>query len=155
MRQSICVMDKYGTVTFSQSCMMSSVRVHIKLAHFKPYATHAIHIHEFGDMTEGCKTLGLHYNPAETTHGSMKFPHKPRHAGDLINNFTTDKTGSVEIIYMDEMLTMFGDNSIVGRSVVIHDGIDDLGCGGNKESLISGNAGARISCGVIGWKSVK
>jgi Cu-Zn family superoxide dismutase len=34
--------------------------------------------------------------------------------------------------------------------IIIHKDEDDLGRGGNKESLKTGNAGERIGCGVIG-----
>jgi Cu-Zn family superoxide dismutase len=34
--------------------------------------------------------------------------------------------------------------------VVIHKGEDDLGLGFNKESKITGNAGARMACAIIG-----
>ena len=50
----------------------------------------------------------------------------------------------------DQQVQLFGANSVVGRSCVLHKGTDDLGLGGNEESLKTGNAGGRIACGVIG-----
>ena len=29
---------------------------------------HGFHIHEFGDMTDGCKSMGGHYNPDNVDH---------------------------------------------------------------------------------------
>lgn len=138
-----------GGVLFVQECPHRPVHVRIAF-HGPPGETHAIHIHEFGDMTGGCETLGAHYNPHGTTHGSREFPAKPRHAGDLINNLTFDRNGEFLYAYEDELLTLFGPDTIYGRSVVIHAGRDDLGRGQPRaESLKTGNAGKRIACAII------
>ena len=42
-----------------------------------------------------------------------------------------------------------GATSIVGRAMVLHAGEDDLGQGGESDSLTTGHAGARLGCGEI------
>ena len=49
------------------------------------------------------------------------------------------------------MIKLQGKYSILGRSVVVHEDKDDLGRGNNNESLITGNAGKRLDCAVIGY----
>lgn len=140
-----------GFVTFQQSCPCRPVRVSFALTG-PALQTHAVHIHEWGDLTKGCDSLGPHYNPHQTTHGSIFVPEHPRHAGDLINNLTFDARGMFQFEYDDNMLTLFGTDSIYGRSVVIHADPDDLGLGKGKkraESLKTGNAGKRIACAII------
>ncbi|KHJ84141.1 copper/zinc superoxide dismutase [Oesophagostomum dentatum] len=54
---------------------------------------------------------------------------------------------------MSGRVRILGPNSVVGRSFVVHANEDDLGRGqGDQrpESLRTGNAGARLGCGVIG-----
>ena len=50
---------------------------------------------------------------------------------------------------------MFGKQSVVGRAIVIHEDQDDLGKGGDDESLKTGNAGERLACGVISLTEVQ
>lgn len=153
---AVCVLtgkrDKKGVVLFHQCDNDSkNVLVDISFENMTPNKKFAIHIHTYGDLRHGCKSLGDHWNPENVTHGSRLFPDYPRHAGDLINNIVTDKDGKFHYRYRDPLLRLIGKKSIIGRSVVIHEGEDDLGQGNNKESLINGNAGARIMCGVIGY----
>lgn len=154
-RNAVCILELKngikGVVEFHQCSVYSPVTVRINLQGLG-MGTHAIHIHEFGDTRDGCKSLGAHFNPYRDTHGSRDYD-MPRHAGDLCNNITFNQSGIFKYMYNDDLLSLFspeGQNiSIVGRSIVIHEHPDDLGRGNNEESLISGNAGNRINCGII------
>ena len=136
-----------GFVKFSQKKGENTV-VHIKLTGLGKNKKRAIHVHTYGDMRDGCKSLGGHWNPTNKNHGSF-LNGKNHHYGDMINNIVSNVKGEVNLKYKDPLLKLTGKNHIFGRSVVIHSGIDDLGLGQNKESLITGNAGNRLACGVI------
>ena len=129
-----------GTVVFTQ--MGKKVKVEAIIEGLKPNQKHAIHIHQFGDarMPNGTGTGG-HYNPEMHDHA---LPDKStRHAGDL-GNLTSDASGKAKYELEIENVSLFGPkNPIIGRGVIIHAKKDD---GGQP----TGNAGARISQGVIG-----
>ena len=154
-RSAICILSSEtvkGTIFFHQISKYD--KVHVKFYIEGPRnQTHAIHIHEFGDTRHGCNSLGPHFNPMNQTHGSLIYD-MPRHVGDLINNITFNSCGKFRYEYDDDLINLFSDDfSIIGRSIVIHEGQDDLGLAEGtkqKESLISGNAGKRICCGIIG-----
>lgn len=93
-----------------------------------PYQLHGCHIHEFGDLTQGCLTAGPHFNPHGLVHGGPK--DFIRHVGDL-GNLQANHEGIAEICIVDRMVTLYGPNSVLGRSIVVHKQIDDLGKGGN------------------------
>ena len=108
---------------------------------------HGFHIHQFGNLTEGCKTAGPHFNPHGKTHGCPG--REERHVGDLGNVVVKeDGVGHFEI--EDELVSLFGENTVYGRSFVVHADVDDLGDGGHELSKTTGNAGGRLACGVIG-----
>ena len=132
-----------GTVVFAQRARSRKVLVSIDLKGLRPRAVNAMHVHEHGDTRRGCASLGLHWNPRGTVHG--------HHAGDLCFNIAADGRGQVYFEYEDNRLGSV--EKLYGRSVVIHAGPDDLGLGGDEESLISGNAGHRLACAVIGRTS--
>ena len=44
-------------------------------------------------------------------------------------------------------------SNIIGRGLIIHADEDDCGLGGQPDSLVTGHAGKRIACAVIGYAS--
>ena len=72
-----------------------------------------------------------------------------RHVGDLGNIEANDK-GVANVVIEDSLISLTGEKSIVGRSLVVHADPDDLGRGGHELSKTTGNAGGRLVCGVIG-----
>lgn len=126
----------------------NGVSIQLKFQGLTPGSVHGWHIHEFGDISDGCKAAGGHYNPSNSSHGDPT--HKNHHhVGDL-GNFQADEEGLVFLEGYFEDINLEGENSILGRTIVVHANGDDLGKGGDAASLANGNSGARISCGVIG-----
>ncbi|EIM85978.1 uncharacterized protein STEHIDRAFT_98286 [Stereum hirsutum FP-91666 SS1] len=136
-----------GTVTFEQASKTGPVTVTGDLKGLDATAQRGFHIHQLGDVTNGCASAGPHFNPFGKSHGSPS--DTERHIGDL-GNIESDRSGNAEFTFDDSVITLNGPLSIVGRAVVVHAGTDDLGRGDNDESLKTGNAGARSACGVIG-----
>lgn len=126
-----------ATVYFNQSNVRGTIDwtthstnqviVSINLENMIPNEVHAIHIHEFGDISGGCMTSGKHWNPTNENHGSYAYPERGRHLGDLINNIVPDDFGKVNLTFVDYG---YCPSSIFGRTVVIHSLHDDLGLGG-------------------------
>jgi Cu-Zn family superoxide dismutase len=112
-----------GTLHFVQQSQNHPLEIFFRLKGFKPFQIHAIHVHEYGDLTEGCKSLGGHFNPS----GQIHFHSQLGHAGDLFNNFQTDQNGEFTFRYQTRHLSLFGRNSIIGRSIVVHKFADDMG----------------------------
>lgn len=112
-----------------------------------PKGKHGFHIHEFGNLSNGCMSAGAHYNPFNKEHGGPC--DSERHVGDL-GNIESDENGNAKWEHEDSLIKLSGPFSVLGRSIMCHENEDDLGRGGHKESKTTGNAGARIACGIIG-----
>ena len=136
-----------GTVTFEQESESAPTTVSWDISGQDANAKRGMHIHTFGDNTNGCTSAGPHFNPHSKTHGAPG--DENRHVGDL-GNIETDAQGNSKGSVSDSFIKLIGPHSVIGRTVVVHAGTDDLGKGGNEESLKTGNAGPRPACGVIG-----
>ena len=136
-----------GVVSFQQESFESPTKIVASVKGLNPNSLHAIHIHQYGDQTNGCVTAGPHYNPFGKTHGGPM--DSERHVGDL-GNLKTNEKGEAYYAMSDKQVQLHGENTVLGRSCVVHKGEDDLGKGGHALSLTTGNAGARLACGTIG-----
>lgn len=104
---------------------------------------HGLHVHECGDISRGCDSTGDHFNPFDHPHGAPT--DSQRHAGDL-GNVVADTSGRASFRLVDKILNV-GD--IIGRSLVIKEGVDDLGRGSTPNSKTTGGAGKGVACGII------
>ncbi|KAF2492959.1 superoxide dismutase [Lophium mytilinum] len=136
-----------GSVTFEQASESEPTTITFNITGNDANAERGIHVHTFGDNTNGCTSAGPHFNPHGKTHGAPD--DEERHVGDL-GNFKTDGQGNGTGTVTDKLVKLIGPDSVVGRTVVVHSGTDDLGKGDSEESKKTGNAGTRPACGVIG-----
>jgi Cu-Zn family superoxide dismutase len=78
---------------------------------------------------------------------------KDRHVGDL-GNLKTNAKGEAKYTFYDDVISLRKKKTnIIGRGLIIHADEDDCGQGGQADSLITGHAGKRIACAVIGYAS--
>lgn len=112
---------------------------------------HGIHVHEYGDLGRGCYAAGPHYDSDSFSfHGSPNnLGTGNSHEGDM-GNLRQSNAGVIDAELTLPLMTLAGDLGIVGRAIVLHEGRDDLGRGGNPMSLQTGNAGAPIACCTVG-----
>jgi superoxide dismutase, Cu-Zn family len=113
-----------------------------------PNGKHGFHIHEAGNLSEGCKSACDHFNPTGVDHGDID----SGHVGDMGNIESIN--GRVKTTLYSKQIKLRGTHNVIGRSVIIHADKDDLGFG-HGDSLKTGNAGARIACAVIGHVGYK
>ena len=143
-RSAICLLlpesdsDVHGIVSFHQETPQDKTMIVANVRNLNPNSLHGMHIHQFGDLSEGCQSAGPHFNPHGKHHGGLY--DDERHVGDL-GNLKTNEEGFAYAAFSDHMVSLFGEISIVGRSVVVHEKEDDLGRGDNEESLKTGNSG--------------
>jgi len=102
----------------------------------------AVHIHEHGDCSDTAKMAHGHWNPTNAEHG--KWGSASFHAGD-IGNIKLNAKGKGTMSSTTDLWTLGGKpgTNLLGRSIIIHGGVDDY------KTQPTGNSGTRIGCGVI------
>lgn len=131
--------DVSGTVSFTQE--ENGIKIVADVSGLTP-GEHGFHVHEYGDCTAPDATsAGGHYNPENKPHGAPG--DQERHVGDL-GNITAQGDSTAHYERVDNVISLNGTHSIIGRAVIIHANADDL------TSQPTGNAGPRVACGVIG-----
>jgi len=130
----------FGEATFEQ--VGDKVRVVVVVQGLKPGQEHGLHVHEVGDCSsgDGMSAKG-HFNPFGKPHGQPAS--QERHAGDL-PALKAGKDGRAKVDVMLDIITVGpGPASVGGRGLIVHADPDDY------RTQPTGNAGARIACGVI------
>lgn len=135
-----------GNVTLTQKSCTDPLHVEVALTGLSP-GYHGFHVHEKGDLSGGCGSTGGHYNPDKVDHGDIH--DEVRHVGDWAN-VEAGVDGIVSTTFTDKVATLYGPRSILGRAIVVHEKVDDLGKTDHPDSRKTGNAGGRLACGVIG-----
>ncbi|KAI8994844.1 superoxide dismutase 2 [Pilobolus umbonatus] len=138
-----------GNITFTQDSYDGPTTIYAVVTGLTP-GNHGFHIHEFGDLTNGCISLGPHYNPHNMTH-SGPFD-EVKHVGDF-GNLEAGSNGIGILELSVDSVKLSGTDSVIGRGVVIHSGQDDEGRGDSPLSKTTGNSGDRWACGIIGYSS--
>ncbi len=140
--------DIKGNVIFSQKNPDSKVKIQINLSGLGKNRKRGFHIHQYGDLSDSCTSMCAHFNPLNKTHGGLNSI--VRHAGDL-GNVQSDDNGNANYNIYAHGISLYGSKfNIIGRGLIIHEDEDDLGLGNHDDSHITGHAGKRSACAVIG-----
>jgi superoxide dismutase, Cu-Zn family len=115
---------------------------------FLPAGFHGFHIHAIGKCEAPFTSAGGHYNPGSAGHGA--------HAGDMPVLFVA-RDGNAWTEFQSDAFTIDELLDADGSAVIIHAGPDNhaniptrySATGPDATTLATGDAGARIACGVI------
>lgn len=127
----------HGKVMFVK--VPEGVKVMADVIGLKP-GKHGFHIHEHGDCSNDGAAAGDHFNPTKRQHGAPDSVE--RHVGDL-GNLVANESGRAHYERIDQVIRLDGEETIIGRSVIVHADEDDY------KTQPSGASGNKISCGVI------
>jgi superoxide dismutase, Cu-Zn family len=132
-----------GEAIFRAGTGGTAVTLTLELKNLPP-GDHAVHIHQ-NPVCEApaFTTAGGHFNPDKKQHGLLN--PMGHHNGDLPGNVTigADRSGEASWQVKGVSLTPGAPDSLLGTAIMVHEKPDDF------KTDPTGNAGARIACGVI------
>ena len=109
---------------------------------------HGFHVHTTGTCTAPFTSAGGHLGPAGTT--------VPNYAGDMVSLYA-DAAGTAKASFVSDRYTVAGLFDADGAAVIVHAGADNFaniparyGVTVDATTLATGDAGARVACGVVG-----
>lgn len=155
-----------ATITLEQASALEPLRIYGQVSGLPP-GLHGFHVHEHADTSDQCRAAGGHFNPHNVSFRIMRceiakvwtaplqvFHGSPasdvRHAGDFGNiEADSDGVATFDIRLLSSGSSLFGEHTLIGRTLVIHADEDDLGVNPDEGSKTVGNAGARLACGII------
>lgn len=91
-----------GEITFKQWNINAPVLVSMNISGL-PAGKHSVHIHAFGDVTDGCKSTGPHFKSS------------------IVGNIEAKDDKDIDVTYETWGISLFGLSGILGRSIVIHE----------------------------------
>jgi Cu-Zn family superoxide dismutase len=134
-----------GVVTFTQQA--GGMTVHAVMRGL-PAGFHGFHIHSVGECVGAFTSAGSHLDPAGAHHHGA-------HAGDL-PSLLVNADGTAELLFASDRLTMADLFDGDGSAVIVHGDPDNHSNIPNRYAVDpdaatrgTGDAGARIACGVI------
>ncbi|KAI3408881.1 hypothetical protein GPALN_007474 [Globodera pallida] len=169
-KKAVCVLvgdtDKNvkGMVTFTQDSLSTPVKIVGQISGLSS-GGHGFHVHELGDLTNGCATAGPHFNPTNKTHGEKARGGDSKREKKIQSfdiHFFPDRAQAMcmpartvwpNLEFTGSGISLSGAHNIVGRTLVVHklEDVLDHGLHGEKQEnkMATGNARPRLSCGVI------
>lgn len=139
-----------GVINFAQMIGMNQMKITGDIQGLPTDRKLAIHVHEYGDITNGSVSTGNRFNPEKKPASTSKDP--TFHLGSELGNLQISPEGQAKIDVIDKHLTLFGPSSIIGRSVVIIDEKEEdiLRVETEENKTATTAANNRLAAGVIG-----
>ena len=122
--RAVCVLratdnaNLHGAVHFSQTIGMNQLKITGEISGLPVDRKLAVHIHQYGDLTNGPVSAGARFHPERKASTSSK--DQSAYTAD-VGYLQVNAEGHAKIDFIDKRSTLFGPHSIIGRSVVISD----------------------------------